>query len=305
MVLFDRGTYYGYATGNRFPLIRSRDLVHWSRVGTAMTKRPSWVTKASDWHPWAPGVIKHGSTYVMFYVGLNTSLSPDANCVGVATATSPIGPFTDQGPLKDLVGSTDLSGRPIGCGDDAGYSNIDPAPFVDSNGQGYLYFSTSYACTTPAPHGTCPKRTTISVVRLASDFLHTVGPRQALFGADKAWESTVVENPWMYKRGSTYVLFFSGGLYRYRYGMGVAKSSSPVGGFSKDPGNPIITDNGGAFGVGGGLPVAGPHGGEWLVYHARAGAYPAPRTLRIDPLRWSGTTPVVIGPTTAPQYERP
>jgi glycosyl hydrolase family 43/predicted xylan-binding protein with Ca-dependent carbohydrate-binding module len=305
MVLADNGTYYGYATGERFPMITSRDLVHWRTAGRAMATRPSWAAKTGDSHPWAPSVIRRNGQYVMFYVSLNTDLDPDANCVGVATSPSPLGPFTDRGPLNDLAGSTDQSGRVVGCGDDGGYSNIDPASFVDSNGQAYLYLSTSHACGGPVPHGICPTRPTISVVRLTSDLLHALSSRQALFAGDRAWEGTVVENPWMHRRAGTYVLFFSGGDYRARYGMGVATAGSPVGPFTKNSGNPVITDNGGVFGAGGGMPAPGPHGGDWLVYHGRVAPYPAPRTLRIDPLRWSGSTPIVIGPTTGPQYETP
>jgi arabinan endo-1,5-alpha-L-arabinosidase len=250
-------------------------------------------------------VIRRNGQYVMFYVSLNTDLSPDTNCVGVATSPSPVGPFTDRGPLRDLAGTTDLSGRVVGCGDNGGYGNIDPAPFLDSNGQAYLYLSTSYVCGAATPHGACPARPTMSVVRLTGDLLHATGSRQALFAGDRAWEGTVVENPWMQKRAGAYVLFYSGGDYRARYGMGVAKAGSPTGPFTKNPGNPVFTDNGGVFGAGGGMPVAGPHGGDWLVYHGRAAPFPAPRTLRIDPLRWSGSTPIVIGPTLGPQYETP
>jgi Glycosyl hydrolases family 43 len=305
MVLADGGTYYGYATGNLFPMIKSRDLVHWEGAGTAMSTRPSWATDASDWHPWAPSVIKRNGQYVMFYTALNTDLDPDANCVGVATSSSPQGPFTDRGPLQDAGGSTDSSGRVVGCGDDAGYSNTDAAPFVDSDGQAYLYLSTTRICSAPAPHGNCPTLPTMSVVRLTSDLLRAAGPRQGLFAGSQPWEGSVVENPWMQKRAGAYVLFYSGGDYRARYGMGVATASSPVGAFAKNPGNPVITDNGGVFGAGGGLPVSGPHGGDWLAYHGRIAPFPAARTLRIDPLRWSGTTPIVIGPTTSLQYETP
>jgi hypothetical protein len=44
--------------------------------------------------------------------------------------------------LAAAGGDGDARGRPIGCGDDAGYGNIDRAPFVDANGRAYLYLST-------------------------------------------------------------------------------------------------------------------------------------------------------------------
>jgi beta-xylosidase len=230
--------------------------------------------------------------------------------VGVATSGSPTGPFADQGPLDTPVPSTDQSGRPVGCGDDAGYSNIDPAPFVDTGGSAYLYVSTDRACATPQPHGTCPLAPTISVIPLTSDLLHAAGPRQALFSGGQSWEQSgstfVVENPWMRKDGSAYHLLYSGGSYKEHYGMGYATGSSPTGPFAKSPDNPILGDGPGAVSAGGGMAVTGPHGGTWLVYHARAGAFPEPRTLRIDPVRvTSGGGLAVDGPTTSAQTATP
>src|SRR5437764_839525 len=35
--------YWEFGTGDRFPMLRSSDLVHWTSAGTAFTARPSWV----------------------------------------------------------------------------------------------------------------------------------------------------------------------------------------------------------------------------------------------------------------------
>jgi hypothetical protein len=43
-----------------------------------------------------------------------------------------------------------------------------------------------------------------------------------------------------------------------------------------------------------------------MVYHARAGGYTQPRTLRIDPLVWKKNGSVTVrGPTTGPQSPAP
>ncbi len=128
--------YYLFTTGDLFPIQLSADLVNWTSVGTAFTQRPSWVVQSGDWNPWSPSVLQANGGYYMYYVGLNGRFSPSIHCVGVATSTMPGGPFTDQGPLSN--GVLDNSGRPIGCGDNTGYGNIDPAPFVDTNGSVYL-----------------------------------------------------------------------------------------------------------------------------------------------------------------------
>jgi beta-xylosidase len=304
--------YYGYATGDRFPVLRSSDLVHWQALAPAMRERPSWVTKNKDWHPWAPSVLQteqpcpgseSAPCFVMYYVGLNTSLVPSADCIGVATSPRPEGPFEDRGPLQDAAGSVDQSGRPIGCGDDRGYSNIDPAPFVDSDGTAYLYLSAMHSCDAAVPNGTCPDTRAISVVPLSADRLRAAGPRLALFGGGAAWEqapwASVVENPWMHKRGSRYYLFYSGGDWTARYGMGYATSSSPTGPFAKAAVNPIIEDTANVKSAGGGSLAVGPRGGDWLAYHGRAGSLSEPRTLRIDRIGWSADGTVSVdGPST-------
>src|ERR1700759_1657010 len=71
--------YWAFVTGDRFPILRSSDLVHWRSAGTAFAARPGWVVPAGDWHPWAPSVSAVGAGYVMYYVGLSRY---GVNCVG-------------------------------------------------------------------------------------------------------------------------------------------------------------------------------------------------------------------------------
>jgi Glycosyl hydrolases family 43 len=312
--------YYAYATGGGFPIIKSSDLVHWEQVGRAFSARPSWVVQSGDWHPWAPSVLRSpkscpGTTspgcYFMYYVGLSAQHTPAMHCVGVAWSLTPSGPFTDLGPIQAEDGTTDFAGRPPGCGDAGGYSNIDPAPFVDDDGSVYLYMSTGRRCVQPTT-GSCPYEPVISVLPLAGTPIKAVSGRKPLFGATAdSWEqepghAAVVENPWMEKRGTTYYLFYSGGEYRASYGMGYATATSAMGGtahaaFAKSALNPILPETAAVLSPGGGSVTAGPDGGSWLVYHGRADDYTQPRTLRIDPLFWSGSSIVTPGPTSGPQ----
>jgi beta-xylosidase len=66
MVLKVGRDYYAYGTttaweplDHEFPILHSRDLVHWRYVGDAMTTTPAWST--GDW--WAPDVIARTGTY--------------------------------------------------------------------------------------------------------------------------------------------------------------------------------------------------------------------------------------------------
>jgi beta-xylosidase len=310
MSLRDLGDFYTYGTGNLFPVLHSTDLVHWTRIGTAMTRRPAWVPQGAndEWNPWAPSVLRRdgacpGTTsaacYFMYYTGLNAALSPPANCIGVAISTSPAGPFVDTGILDTDPPLADGSGRPLGCGDRAGYSNIDPAPFIDpADGKAYLYLSTGHDAT-GAWHRT------ISVIPLAPDMVHAAGPRQPLFSVTQAWEGDVVEGPWMIRHGGGYYLLYSGGTFtNATYAMSYAYSTSPTGPFVKPSTTPMLKSTPEVIGPGGGSAITGPRGDDWLVYHGRASSS-APRTLRIDPLVWNDAadppTLTVRGPTTTPQ----
>ncbi|HTE59957.1 MAG TPA: family 43 glycosylhydrolase, partial [Solirubrobacteraceae bacterium] len=199
--------YYLYATGDLLPIWRSPDLVHWTNVGTAFTERPAWTVRSGDWHPWAPAVVRRPAPpcFVLYYTALHGTLTPRPHCVGVAVSSVPAGPFTDLGPLSSADGA---GGCPIGCGDDAGYGNIDPAPFVDADGRAYLYVSTDRRCDGP---GAGVLEPTISVIPLSDDLLHAAGPRTPLLKGDGGWELSrgvpLVEGPWMERRGTRYHLF--------------------------------------------------------------------------------------------------
>jgi arabinan endo-1,5-alpha-L-arabinosidase len=105
------GWWYGYATsdplrsgGERhlIPMSRSRDLVHWRFAGDAFSSAtlPSWADTAHGASLWAPDVhyAGHGQ-WRMYYVVTETTVTADLgdNAIGMATATSPLGPWTDSG----------------------------------------------------------------------------------------------------------------------------------------------------------------------------------------------------------------
>jgi hypothetical protein len=296
------GTYWAYGTLARFQILRSPDLVTWTRAGSALAAKPAWAVAGEEWHPWAPSVIRRtDGTYVLFYVALSEAFGPVTNCIGVATSDEPQGPFTDHGPLADEHGAL------VGCGDGRGYGNIDPAPFVDADGTPYLYVSTDWSCDTSP----CALRPELSVIPLSDDLRQAAGERMPLFrGLPDTWEQApwapVVENPWVIERDGVYHLLYSGGAWTGDYGMGHATATSPAGPFTRT--KRVLSPTTAAGGAGGGMVVSGPKGGDWLVYHARSAARNAPRTLRIDPLTWpeeEGAAPEVAGPTSSVQAEGP
>ena len=117
--------FYVYCTsgnGHRFQVSASPDLVAWSAPAEAMPVLPAWApTKGIN--SWAPHVLVSGATYFMFFA-LNQA-SNNSMCIGVATSTSPTGPFADA------------IGAPLVCG--AGFSTIDPN-VLTVNGTSHLYW---------------------------------------------------------------------------------------------------------------------------------------------------------------------
>jgi beta-xylosidase len=307
--------YYSFNTGGLFPVLHSTDLINWRSAGLAMTARPTWVVPAGDWHPWAPSVIQTtapcpGSTasgcFVMYYVGASAQYG--VNCVAVATSSKPEGPYRDQGPLDTVPPSS----TPVGCGDEAGAGNIDPSPFIDTDGQAYLYVSSDFAVV----GGTRVLQPTISVIPLSPDLRTASNSRIGLFaGSPGTWEAAgvrtpTVENPTMVKHNGLYYLLYSGGGWRGAYGMGYATSSSPAGPFTKAA-TPILAETADVKSPGGGdTPVVGPNGGTWMLYHGRSGSRDEPRVLRMDRFSWSAgdggpDVPVIGGPSATAQPERP
>ena len=64
--------YYAFSTGDRFPVLRSSDLVDWVVAQPALAERPDWAVQSGEWNPWAPSVIE-GPTPVLAKRALGAS----------------------------------------------------------------------------------------------------------------------------------------------------------------------------------------------------------------------------------------
>src|SRR3954468_3866885 len=132
------GFYYVYATQGEqdghminIQTARSRDLVHWQRLGDALPVKPDWASRTQDF--WAPHVVAHEGRYFLYYSAKPDAALTDAQsglCLAVATSDRPEGPFRD-------------SGRPLQCG--AGFVNIDPMAYDDpATGRRLLYWGSGF-----------------------------------------------------------------------------------------------------------------------------------------------------------------
>ncbi len=99
------GTFYAYGTENTWedghhilPIVMSKDLINWSYVADAFTSstKPSWGTVNAGL--WAPQILLGDDGIYYLYYSLSTWGDPNPG-IGVATASTPTGPFTDQGKI--------------------------------------------------------------------------------------------------------------------------------------------------------------------------------------------------------------
>lgn len=222
---------YSTNDGPNVPVAFSKDLVHWSFASDpsnprkqldALPKLGSW---AKPGFTWAPEVLQLGDHYLLYYTA--SDRRKDAQCIGVALAADPMGPFVDSNP-EPIVCQTELGG------------SIDPDAFRDSDGKLYLYFKND--------GNRVHARTSLWGQPLSPDGLSVAGQPTELLKDDQGWEERVVEAPTMVRSQAGYELFFSGGFFGWNpeegglspYAMGYASCAGPLGPCTASRDNPIL-----------------------------------------------------------------
>jgi beta-xylosidase len=154
------------------------DMVNWQDHGVPATvKTFAWAKSDA----YASDVIKHKGKYYMYAPVKHATVKGMA--IGVAVSDSPTGPFKDA--RGSALVTDDMTRETPNEWDD-----IDPAVFVDDDGQAYLYFGNKvakYAKLKP------------NMVELDGP-IHTVG----LFNFEEA--------PYLHKRKGVYYLSYASGL---------------------------------------------------------------------------------------------
>ena len=156
---------------HKIPELESEDLVHWVYVGDAFTSPPIWASRNAGL--WAPDIHYFNGQYYLYYTVTDTPSSPTNNngggsAIGVATAPTPTGPWTDSGgPVVEP--------HPAPCCPGSRRWVFDPM-VVDDNGQKYIFYGSYFGG--------------ISARTLSADGLHSDSASQTQIAIDNRYEAT-------------------------------------------------------------------------------------------------------------------
>jgi hypothetical protein len=253
----DSGRWFAFATNvwagrwSNVPVRSSPDLVDWSTEhGDALPQLPSWA-RSGPATTWAPGVVRVGGRWVLYLTARHRS--SDRQCVGVAVAARPEGPYEPVG-TRPLVCQTSLGG------------SIDPSPYVDPT-TGHLWLHWKSDENTSGGGGA----SRIFAQRLGDGGRSLVGPRVPMLGATHPIEDFLVENPSMiHARGHHWLLYSAGQWDSVGYLTHVARCVGPAGPCTKvtSPHEPVLSMRNGVAGPGGAHAFYDGAGRPFLAFHA-------------------------------------
>lgn len=283
----------GEGTRHLLPVSRSTDLVDWEYVGDAFTEDtlPAWADTARGASLWAPDIRYVDGEYRLYYVVTETTVTPGAGdgAIGVATAPTPTGPWTDSGdPVVDP--------RPGAGGPDDFLWTFDPSHVTGPDGSEHLFYGSYYGG--------------IWVTGLDPTGTDAVGePVQVT--TDNKYEGAYA----LWRDGYWYLFVSSANCCAgptTGYSVHVGRAEQITGPYldregvpllqSRAGGTPVVAPDGDAWvGTGHNAVVTDLAGQDWAVYHAIDRADPYldgteginERPMLIDRLDWVNGWPVV------------
>ncbi|MDR6723935.1 arabinan endo-1,5-alpha-L-arabinosidase [Paenibacillus amylolyticus] len=225
----DQG-YYVYSTdvrvaGEAKPGVmvrKSEDLINWTWVGQAL---PGIPQEALDWtgavNLWAPDVTKVGDTYRMYYSA--STFGSTRSAIGLQTATSPEGPWKDEG----LVVSTSENEQDK-------LNAIDANPVLDADGNSWMVYGSFFDGIYIAP------------LDPDTGKFKEEGYGTRIAARDRATEEGAVEGPYIiyHPEFKKYYLFVSYDSLFEDYNVRVARADSITGPYTDINGmNMLDTDH--------------------------------------------------------------
>jgi arabinan endo-1,5-alpha-L-arabinosidase len=281
------------------PMLSSFDLIHWTYKGDVFSARPPWV--AGNAGLWAPEIRFMNGQYYLYYAASETSLPGGGSAIGVATSSSPLGPWVDSGaPVVEPHEAPCCVGSRRWV--------YDP-DVVEDSGQLYIFYGSYFGG--------------ISARTLSADGLHSDPASQTQITIANRYEGAEVV-----KHDGYWYLFASatnccnGPLTGYSVFAG--RSTNILGPYvdregisllaGRVGGTPVVSMNGNRWvGTGHNSVFNDFSGQSWTVYHAvdRDDPYFAgavgftKRPVLMDPLDWINGWPTVRGGLWASETRQP
>lgn len=270
------GYFYLYATEDirNVPIHRSNNLVEWDFVATAFSdfSRPTFEPGGGIW---APDIQYINGMYVLFY-----SMSVwggEWTCgIGIATSSSPAGPFTDLGKL---FRSNEINVQ----------NSIDPF-YIEEGGKKYLFWGSFSG---------------IYSIELNDSGLGLKEGAKPLAIAGRAYEGVYI-----LRRNGFYYLFASIGTccegLKSTYTTVVGRSKNLFGPYLNKSGAEMMSNhhevliqrNHRFVGTGHNANIiTDDNGNDWILYHAVDVLNPKGRVLMLDRVLWDNDWPYVVGAT--------
>lgn len=241
-IMLYNDTYYAYGTASEdgIEVLTSKDLKTWKRTANSKHKLALYKDDVYGNHSfWAPEVYYVNGKFYMYY-------SAEEH-IAVATADSPLGPFT-QTVKKPML---------------EGEKAIDNTLFIDDDGTPYMFFSRFN------------DGLNIWVVQLEPDL--TTLKKETLHPCihlSQQWEEVwprVNEGAFVIKHKGLYYLTYSANSYESPfYGIGCATASNLMGEWTKYPDNPLLQKPKGLVGVGHSCTFKDKDGNLKIVFHAHS-----------------------------------
>lgn len=191
--------------------ISTSDMKNWTDHGIVFdaARDTTWAKKS-----WAPGAIERDGKFFLYFGNSGAN-------IGVAVADSPTGPF------KDVLGKPLLEHSTPGVQPARNMWLFDPGPFIDDDGQAYLFFGGN-------------GDNNVRAVKLKRDMISLDGE------VIKMSAQNFFEAAWVFKRNGTYYFSYSANP---RAGMSfdyMTSTESPISGFTyagKTSDQPPLNDN--------------------------------------------------------------
>lgn len=249
------------------PILHSKDLVNWTIIGHALTENvpvDHHRTPRRGGGVWAPAIRHHGGKFMIYYP------DPDFG-VFVVTATNPAGPWT----------------KPVLV--DSSKGVIDPAPFWDTDGKGWMVMAWAKS--------RAGINNIVTLKPLNAAGTRTVGEGRQIINATDLppvatsigplpW--TTLEGPKLYKHDGWYYIFAPAGGVKMGW-QGVFRAKSLAGPWE---GRNVLDQ--------GATPINGPHQGgwvttptgeHWFVHFQDTDSYG--RRVHLQPMVWRDGWPVI------------